>query len=51
MADRLTEKRLNIKAPGRFFVTYEGRKAVVEMVPSNGGHHNSCAWLSIHVYA
>ena len=51
MADRLTEKRLNNKAPGRFLVTHTGRKTVDALVPSEPGHHNSCAWLSIHVYA
>lgn len=51
MADRLTEKRLNNEAPGRFLVTHTVCKTVVVLVPSEPGHHNSCAWLSIHVYA
>ncbi len=51
MADRLTEKRLNNKASGRFLMAHTWFGAVAELLPSKPGHHNSFASLSIHVYA
>jgi len=51
MDDRLTEKRLNNDAPSRFLVTHVARDPDGLLLPPTGGHHNSFAALSIHVYA